>query len=80
MEKVNCNELWRGWMDSYPNDEKVVQCKESLSNFSKDDWNSMSAEATNLMQTLVDLVLYSTPLKDKASENCFDLFIKHVDE
>jgi hypothetical protein len=80
MEKVNCNELWRGWMDFYPNDTQVIQCKESLSNFSKDDWVSMSEEATHLMQTLVNLVLHNTPLKDKASENCFDLFIKHVDE
>ena len=80
MEKVNCNELWRGWMDFYPNDTQVIQCKESLSNFSKDDWAEMSEEATHLMQTLVDLVLYSIPLKDKISENCFDLFIKHVDE
>jgi hypothetical protein len=80
MEKINCGELWRGWMDAYPNDEKVVQCKESISNFSKEDWTSMSEEATHLIQNLVNLVLNNTPLKHEDSERCFDLFIKHVDE
>jgi hypothetical protein len=80
MDKVSCSELWRDWMIDYPQDSKVMDCKESISKFSKDDWVKMSEEATHLVQTLVNLVLNKTPLKDKTSEECFDLFIKHVDE
>jgi hypothetical protein len=80
MDKVSCSELWRDWMIDYPQDSKVIDCKQNISKFSKDDWTVMSKEAIYLVQTLVDLVLNKTPLKDKASEDCFDLFIKHVDE
>jgi hypothetical protein len=80
VDKVLCIELWRDWMINSPQDSQVIECKQNISKFSKDDWTVMSEEAIYLIQNLVDLVLNKTPLKDKASEDSFDLFIKHIDE
>jgi hypothetical protein len=80
MEKVKCVQLWREWMESSPNDEKVIDCKESLSKFSKEDWSNMTEEAVHLVDSLAYLVINNVPLKDKISEDCFDLFIKHIDD
>jgi hypothetical protein len=80
MEKVKCVQLWRDWMENCPNDEKVIECKENLAKFSKEDWAVMTEEAIHLIDALTHLVSSNIPLKGKVSEDCFDLFIKHVDD
>jgi hypothetical protein len=80
MEKVKCVQLWRDWMENCPTDEKVIECKENLSKFSKEDWEIMTEEAVHLIDSLTYLVVNNVPLKDKISEECFDLFLKHVDD
>jgi hypothetical protein len=78
MDKVLCVELWRDWMFAAPQDSKVIECKENISKFSKEDWKKMTGEAIEITNNLANLVSSNIPLKDKLSENAFDLFIKHI--
>jgi len=80
MDKVSCSELWRDWMINSPQDSKVIECKENISKFSKEDWEKMTGEAIEITNNLANLVSSNIPLKDKLSENAFDLFIKHINE
>jgi hypothetical protein len=77
MENITCNELWREWMLSDPNNHLVVAAKQKISTYSKDDWTTMSAEATYLTEKLGELVKYDIPIESKLAESGFDDLVEH---
>lgn len=80
MDKVTCNELWREWMLSDPENEMVLLYKEKMSTYSKQDWENMADEATLLTNRLGELVLYNIPIESKLAEDGFDSLMKHFDD
>jgi len=77
MEAPTCNNLWRDWMNSDPNDPLVIECKKRLALYSKADWEKMSSEATYLTEMLGELVKYNIPHKSKIAEKAFDELVNH---
>jgi len=77
MEEVKCKDLWKELMESDPDSQNVLVCKERMSTYSKDDWGIMAKEATDLIHMLGDLVKYNIPVESKLAEHGFDALIKH---
>lgn len=77
MEKIKCVDLWKDWMFSDPDNYHVIAAKERISKYSRDDWNTMSTEATYLTKMLGELVLYNIPVESKIAESAFRDFVDH---
>ena len=64
-------------MLSSPENPMVISAKQKISKYSKDDWKTMSSEATHLTQMLGELVLYNVPVESKIAESAVDDLIEH---
>lgn len=80
MHEITYKELWKDWMTSSPDHPLLLASKERLSQYSKDDWDMISADAAHLNQMLGELVLYNIPLDSKVAELLFDSFIEHFNK
>ncbi len=64
-------------MLSDPNNHLVIAAKQKISTYSKEDWKSMSEEATSLTNRLGELVMYNIPIKSKLAESGFEDLVEH---
>jgi hypothetical protein len=53
---MKCIDIWRGWSEGSPENPFVIEAKKRMSEYSKDDWKIMAAEATKLMEDMAYIV------------------------
>ena len=58
----------------------VVAAKQKISTYSKDDWTTMSAEATSFTEKLGELVEYDISVESKLAESGFDDLVEHFNK
>jgi hypothetical protein len=49
---MKCLDVWKTWSTEHPESTFVLQAKKRMSEYSKDDWKTMAAEATKLMEDM----------------------------
>lgn len=79
MEKVKCTDLWKELIFEEPNSNNVINAKERISRYSKDDWAMMAKEATYMTEMLAELVKYRVPIHSKLAERGFDALVEHLE-
>ena len=80
MDKITCNQLWREWMLGYSEDPQVLHGRAKMSGYSEEDWKTMAEEATEVTESLGNLVRDGVSVKDKIAEDAFDSLIVHCDK
>jgi hypothetical protein len=78
--EITCNELWRNWMISSPDNPLVIQAKAKISAYSKDDWEIMSNQATEMVHSLGYLVKNNIPVESELARSAFYELIDHLDK
>jgi hypothetical protein len=77
--EISCSGLWRDMILIDTTHPVVIQIKNKISTYSKDDWKNMSAEAVILTKNLSDLVKNNVPADSDAALAVFHEFKDHFD-
>jgi hypothetical protein len=77
--KISCSGLWRDMTFTDLNHPVVIEIKNRISTYSKDDWKNMSAEAIILTERLAELVKYNVPADSHLAFTVFNEFKEHFD-
>jgi len=67
-------------MVGYSEDPRVLAGREKISKYSKEDWETMSEEATEITNSLGELVQNNVSVKSKLAEDRFDSLVAHCDK
>lgn len=67
-------------MISSPDNPLVIQAKAKISAYSKDDWEIMSNQATEMVHSLGYLVKNNIPVESELARSAFYELIDHLDK
>jgi hypothetical protein len=77
--EVTCNELWREWMIADYSNPLVIEGKSRITVYSKNDWKTMSDEATDVVNNLGYLVKNNIPVDNDLAKKAFYDLILHLE-
>lgn len=77
---VTCRNLWQNWLFAEPDNPNVIECKNRLSQYSRQDWVDMAAEAKAITEMLSDLVEYNVPYDSHLATLVFNEIKIHFDK
>lgn len=80
MLKISCPSLWKDMALAHADDAAVIEIKNRISTFSKDDWKTMAAEATIVTERLAELARYNVPADSSLAMSVFMEFKEHFDK
>lgn len=78
--EVSCKNLWNRWLLMEENDPAVIECKNKLSTYTKDDWQTMAKEAVDMTEMLGELVKYNISPNSHLATLAFYEFRNHFDK
>ena len=67
-------------MQAHPFNPLVIQGKRKIASYSKDDWEIMSSEATELVNSLGHLVRNNIPVESELAKSAFYELFDHLDK
>jgi hypothetical protein len=70
--------LWIDWKANEPDDKFVVEAKERINQYSRQDWITMSGEATEIMNDLVELVRENVDIEDIRNRQVLEKLSNHL--
>lgn len=79
-EGPSCGELWNGWMREDPPHPWMLQIKERMKSYTKEDWQSMIKEANEFVEALVEINKNNVPRDGVLAKLVFDLLVEHYDK
>jgi hypothetical protein len=71
---MKCVQIWKDFSDRQPNNPFVLEAKNKMSKYSKEDWEHMSKEATELME---DMAYFVNNNIGELPESIFDRVCLH---
>ena len=78
--KISCPSLWKDMAIAHADDAAVLEIKNRIATFSKDDWKNMAAEAIIVTERLAELVKYNVPADSSLAFSVFMEFKEHFDK
>ena len=76
-QEVSCTSLWKELTDKYPSHDFILEAQDKMSKYTKEDWQEMATEATNLIYLLSELVKYNVPKDSYIAYIALDVFYDH---
>ena len=76
-DSVSCNRLWISWATACPDSEYVLEAKERIKLYKKQDWIDMAAEATSIVNNLGMLVENNVEYKSEYAKKQFMSLMDH---
>jgi hypothetical protein len=76
---TTCRDLWNDWRKEDPNGFLVQQASNAIKNYTKDDWDAMSLEATDIMSKLSALSKNNTNVEQTEARDIFFELLSHVE-
>jgi hypothetical protein len=73
--EVTCLHLWKTWYTHEPDSKYVIEAQERISHYSRQDWITMSEEATVMIEDLGNNIKANS---EELSEQDFDRFCAHL--
>jgi hypothetical protein len=71
---ITCLYLWKMWSESEPDNKYVLEAKQRMTQYSKEDWSVMAEEATQMMEDMG----ISIKSGDEIPEHLFDTLCSHL--
>ena len=72
---INCLYLWKMWSELEPDNKYVLEAKQRMSQYSKEDWSAMAEEATQMMEDMGSYIKSGAEIP----EHLFDTLCSHFD-
>jgi hypothetical protein len=77
-KKITCTHLWQKWEKDDRDLVQVIEAKNRMRFYSKNDWKNMVTDAEEVMEELCLLVKEDIDIKDPRSERAFQKYLDHV--
>ena len=72
---IKCLYLWKMWYEAEPDNKYVLEAKERMAQYSKEDWAFMAEEATLMMEQMGEVVKSNL---GEIPEHLFDMLCSHL--
>lgn len=78
--KITCGYLWKKWEKRDPNCYQVIQAKEKIKNYNKNDWQEMIADAKRVTDIISLLIEENIDINDPRSKEAFQQLLNHIEK
>jgi len=79
-DEITCGYLWKKWEKKDPDLYQVIQTKEKLKNYKKDDWKEMTDDAKRVINEIALLIEEDIDINDPRSKNAFQELLNHIEK
>lgn len=79
-DEITCGYLWKKWEKKDPDLYQVIQTKEKIKTYNKDNWKEMADDARRVINEISLLIEKNIDINDPRSQKAFEEFLGHIEK